>query len=91
MPPLKQASAFALSLALAGCAAPATQIPLTETGALASFKPIPNSSRAPCQIQRAIAAHNSVYETLTTKREVIFRAPCDVDKGSAQKMAASNG
>jgi hypothetical protein len=66
---------------------------LTEDGALAAFKPIPNSSKAPCEIQRAIAGHNSVYATLTTKKDTVYKAPCDVDKpkGSAPQKVAANG
>lgn len=61
----------------AGCA---THIPiLTDQGALAAFKPIPNSTRAPCTMQRAVAEHNSRYDTLKTGSEVAYKAPCDVD------------
>lgn len=59
---------------------------------MAAFKPIPNSSRAPCVMQKAVAEHNSVHATLTTKKETIYKAPCDVDKpgqgGTSQRVAA---
>lgn len=52
---------------------------MTEAGALGAFKPIRNSRYAPCTVQRDIAAHNSVYDTLKTKKEVVYKAPCDTD------------
>lgn len=81
----------ALALNLAGCAAKETSIPLTEDGALRAFRPIPNSSTAPCPMQRAVAAHNSVYDTLKAKKAVYYRAPCDSDgKGGAVAKVAAN-
>lgn len=70
------APAIAAALA-AGCATPTL---LTSPGALAAFKPIPNSARAPCQMQRAVAEHNSRYDTMKTGSEVAYKAPCDTDK-----------
>lgn len=55
----------------------------TSESALRAFKPIPNSTRAPCVMQRAVAAHNSAYDTLQQGREVVYKAPCDVDKPKA--------
>jgi hypothetical protein len=80
MPPSKLPIVCGLSLALAGCAGQSIPMPLTEAGALAAFKPIANSRRAPCEMQRAVAAHNSAYDTLQVGREVAYKAPCDVDK-----------
>ncbi|CAB4146594.1 hypothetical protein UFOVP1157_54 [uncultured Caudovirales phage] len=81
----------ALASTLAGCAAKEIPIlPLTEDGALRAFQPIANSAKAPCSVQKAIAAHNSVYDTLKTRKAVVYKAPCDVDKGGAsQKVAAA--
>jgi hypothetical protein len=53
---------------------------LTEGGALEAFKPIQNSPQAPCTMQRDVAEHNSRYDTLKKNRDVIYKAPCDVDK-----------
>lgn len=50
---------------------------LSTEGAIRSFKPISNSSKAPCKIQKEIAAHNSVYDSLKLKKEVVYKAPCD--------------
>lgn len=84
---------FALSLSLAACAGQETLIPLTEAGALGAFQPIHNSRQAPCSVQKAIAAHNSVYDTLKSRKAVVYKAPCETDKpaqGAPQKVA-SNG
>lgn len=72
--------ALALPLVTAGCAGSAIPIPLTSDGALKAFKPIANSSAAPCVIQKDIAAHNSAYDTLKLKQAVTYKAPCEVDK-----------
>jgi hypothetical protein len=62
-----------------------TRIPLTESGALNAFKPITNYASAPCSIQRQITAHNSVYDTLKFKREVVYKAPCDFQSRKTEK------
>ena len=80
---------FALSPAMAACVGSETLIPLTEAGALGAFQPIQNSRQAPCSVQKAIAAHNSVYDTMKTKKAVVYKAPCDIDKGSAPAKVAS--
>ena len=64
---------------------------LTDRGALGAFRPIPNNTRAPCSTQKAIAAHNSVYDTIRTKRLVEYRAPCDVDKLDKPKAVPKAG
>lgn len=70
---------LAMSCALlTGCAS--MPLPLTKDGALAAFKPIPNSGLAPCAMQRAVAEHNSRYDTLKTGTVTAYKAPCDVDK-----------
>jgi len=53
---------------------------LTKTSALDAFKLIPNSSKAPCDMQKAVAEHNSVYTTLKTGAETVYKAPCQVTK-----------
>ena len=84
----KLSIALALPLVMMGCAANETPIPLTETGVLAAFKPIANSSKAPCAMQKDVAEHNSAYDTLRTKRPQSYKAPCDVDKPKAKAPAA---
>lgn len=81
-----------LGCALQACAAGnVTPIALTEAGAVRAFKPIPNSSRAPCEMQKAVAEHNSVLETIKSKKDVVYKAPCDVDKGGPAQKVAANG
>jgi hypothetical protein len=82
--------ALALSLALPGCAAKEIPIPLTEEGALKAFKPIANSSAAPCPLQREVAKHNAAYDTLKTGKPASYSAPCDVDKKPAPKVALND-
>lgn len=69
----------ACAAGLAGCAASqANEIRIVSTeGALRAFKPIANSSQAPCKVQREIAAHNSVYDSLRLKQQIVYSAPCD--------------
>ena len=68
------------ALAILPLAACATPIPLTKTSALEAFKTIPNSRRAPCEMQRDVAEHNSRYDSLSKGKAVTYKAPCDVDK-----------
>jgi hypothetical protein len=46
-------------------------------------------------MQKAVAEHNSVLATLTTGKDTVYKAPCEIDKpkGSApEKVAAlANG
>lgn len=37
-------------------------------------------------MQRKWSGHNSAYETLKQRKEVVYKAPCDVDKPK-QKVA----
>lgn len=55
---------------------------LTNGGALAAFKNIPNSPKAPCEMQKAVAEHNSRLDTLRNGKEVVYKAPCQIDKPS---------
>lgn len=74
------------TLALAGCG---TLTPyLTSAGALDAFKPISNSEGAPCTMQREVAAHNSVYDTLKKGTDVTYKAPCDVAPKAAPAKKA---
>lgn len=40
-------------------------------------------------MQKAVAEHNSVLATLTTGKDTVYKAPCEVDKGSAPAKVAS--
>ncbi len=87
---------IALGLSLAGCESfglkvPELKIPFTEDGALKAFKPIQNSALAPCPMQKEVAQHNSVFATLSDKKETTFKAPCEVDppKPAPTKKAAT--
>jgi hypothetical protein len=66
------------SLSLTACATQ-TPSPTEPSVALDAFKPISNSAKAPCKVQKEIAEHNSVYETLRGGKEVTYLAPCVVD------------
>jgi len=62
---------------LFGSAKEEKAVMLTEEGALGAFEPIPNSPKAPCPMQKAVAKHNSVYTSFKEKRLISFKAPCD--------------
>lgn len=85
--PLRLLIALVLPLATAGCAGSETLIPLTESGALSAFKPIANSPKAPCEMQKQVAEHNSAYDTLKTKQSVTYKAPCEIDKPKEAKIS----
>lgn len=81
-----KARLFALSLLTLTCAGCATQTPLTTNGAEQAFTVVPVYTKAPCWMQRKWSGHNSAYETLKQRKEVVYKAPCDVDKPK-QKVA----
>lgn len=85
--PFKLSIVLALSLASPGCVGTEIPIPLTTEGALAAFKPIANSPKAPCALQKEVAKHNAAYDTLKAGKPVTYSAPCDVDKKPAVKTA----
>ena len=80
---------LAASLALQGCGASVTQIPLTASGAERAFSTVPVYTKAPCWMQRKWSGHNSAYETLRQKKEIVYKPPCDVDKKKKPKAATS--
>jgi hypothetical protein len=81
--PSPKLARLALLLPLTGLAACAIPTPSPTEGtpkvALEAFKPIANSPKAPCRVQKEIAEHNSVYETLRNGKQVTYLAPCVVD------------
>jgi hypothetical protein len=38
-----------------------------------------NSEAAPCRLQKEIAAQNSYVDTVLTKSETVYKAPCEID------------
>jgi anti-sigma-K factor RskA len=79
----RRQTALAVSLATLALGACATPTALTTKVALEAFKTIPNSKSAPCVMQRAVAAHNSTYDTLKTGKETVYKAPSDKCKASS--------
>ena len=73
-----------------GLAACSTPTPLLKTSALEAFKPIPNSARAPCDMQKAVAEHNSVYQSLKTGKDVAYKAPCQITPVPASQTPATS-
>lgn len=71
------------ALILAGCSPAlmygAGERPVVDTS-VQSFKPFLMDERDTCATQRAIAAHNSVYDTLKEGKERAYCAPCDCPK-----------
>ncbi len=63
------------TLTLAGCN-PAPTSAVIDTSTL-SFRPIPVDRRDTCATQKEVAAHNSVYDTLKSGKEVAYCAPCE--------------
>jgi len=41
---------------------------------------VANSTKAPCRVQKEIAAQNSYIATIKEKKEIVYVAPCVVDK-----------
>jgi hypothetical protein len=52
---------------------------------------VPNYSKAPCEYQRQWAAHNSRVATLREGKEVVYKAPCDMQPSKKPPAAASAG
>lgn len=67
-------------LPLAGCAGQtATPLPAT-TKVLDELPRVQNSTKSPCWQQEQIAAQNSYVDSIKDKKEVVYQAPCKVDK-----------
>lgn len=67
------------SLVMTGCAGSSTQLPGT-TKLLDDLPRVSNSAKSPCWQQREIAAQNSYLTSIKDKREVVYKAPCDMTK-----------
>ena len=77
-----------LSLVLAGCE---TLTPgVTSPGALEAFKPIASSPKDTCNTQRAVAEHNSRYDTIKSGKETVYTAACDTPARTASTTRANS-
>lgn len=76
---LHLASALLLAPLVSGCDLwKETLLPGT-TSLLTNLPVVENSPKSPCWQQRQIAQQRSYIESITTKKERAFAAPCDVD------------
>lgn len=82
----KMAGGLLLALLLQACAAPETPLPAT-TRILDGMPRVANSTRAPCWQQQQIAAQNSYIDTVLTKREAVYKAPCEIDPKKPVRVA----
>lgn len=83
---LTWASPLLASLLLAGCADSAILLPATSK-LLDEMPRVENSSKAPCWQQKQVAAQNSYLASIKEKKEVVYVAPCVVDKPPAVPAA----
>ena len=69
---------LALPLLLAACANyPASQIPIPATTELLDKVPIvQQSAKSPCWQQEQIAAQHSYIDSIKSKKEIVYGAPC---------------
>ncbi len=74
----RRVSALLSALLLSACAANEIPLPAT-TKVLDDLPRVQNSPRSPCWQQEQIAAQNSYVDTIVTKREATYKAPCKVD------------
>ncbi len=65
-----------LALAAAGCSTP-TPV-LSNKGALSAFEPIAASAADTCPTQKAIARHNSAYDSIKAGKPVSYKAACEL-------------
>ena len=64
------------TLPLAACSTPTP----SASGVIGIFEPVPNYAKAPCELQKKWAEHNSKVASLQQWKEVVYKAPCEVDK-----------
>lgn len=72
------AGGLLLALSIPGCAGSGTPPPATSV-LLDKVPRVDNATASPCWQQRQVAAQNSYFATIGLGREVIYKAPCDVD------------
>lgn len=61
--------------------------PLATSSILEKLPRVENSTQAPCWQQEQIAAQNSYLATVKDGREVVYKAPCKVDKPQPPKTS----
>jgi len=71
--------ALLTNLALGACALNETPLPASSK-ILDEMPRVDNSTKAPCWMQKAVAAQNSYVDSIKQKREIVYSAPCVVDK-----------
>lgn len=84
-PSLARLALLLATLPLAACETPT--LALTNGGALAAFKPIEASPADTCSTQKAVAEHNSRYDSIKLGKTTVYKAPCEVDKKQEPKTS----
>jgi hypothetical protein len=79
----KKAAVLLSALALPGCAVWSTQLPAT-TEVLDKAPRVDNSPQSPCWQQRQIAKQNAYFDSIKTKKDLAYQAPCDAGSKVAQ-------
>ena len=69
-----------------GCADPSIQLPGT-TKLLDDLPRVANSDKAPCRMQREVAAQNSYLASIKEGKEVVYTAPCEAGKKPEPKTS----
>lgn len=72
---------------LAGLGASACSTPtpvVNSSGALKAFEPIAASPKDTCPTQKAIARHNSAYDSLKAGKPISYKAACEAVKASEE-------
>lgn len=77
-----RAGVLLIALGLPGCAEWLTQLPAT-TEVLDKAPRVENSPESPCWQQRQIAKQNAYFDSIKTKKDLAYQAPCD----AGQKVA----
>jgi len=67
-----------LGLVASGCSTPTPL--LSDTGALKAFEPITANPADTCGTQKAIARHNSRYDSVRLGKPVSYAALCELKK-----------
>lgn len=84
---LRKANALPIVLLLQACMAPEIPLPAT-TKVLDDMPRVQNSTKSPCWQQEQIAAQNSYVDTIVSKREATYKAPCKIDPPAKPKAVS---
>jgi hypothetical protein len=76
-----------LGLVASGCSTPTPL--LSDTGALKAFEPISANPADTCGTQKAIARHNSRYDSIRLGKPVSYAAFCELKKQAAAEPKTS--